>query len=190
MKPSLVRASAAFSATRDAETVLGEIARQQRRAAARRRPPPGRAPRHSSRSARPLRRLGRVEIGARRLVHDAAHHAPKSLHRRPAPPRDRRASSRSRWRSNSRRSSACPAGVSVSSRWRRSARPVRLRDVARSPPARQHAGEALLGDAQDGQQLGDGDPRVAADEVQRPVVRAAQAQLRPGSASAAPVKSR
>ncbi len=54
---------------------------------------------------------------------------------------------------------------------------LRLGDVVALHQLVQHARQALLGDAQDAQQVADGDARVAADEVQRTVMRAAKAEL-------------
>ena len=53
----------------------------------------------------------------------------------------------------------------------------RLRHVAVRHQLVQHPRQALLGDAQDAEQLAHRHARVAADEVQRAVVGAAQAQL-------------
>ena len=52
-----------------------------------------------------------------------------------------------------------------------------LGDVAAVHQVGQHAGERLLGDAQDDQQVGHGDAGVAADEVHRAVMGAAEAEL-------------
>ena len=52
-----------------------------------------------------------------------------------------------------------------------------LGDVATVHQVRQHAGEGLLGDAQDDQQVGHGEAGVAANEVHGPVMGAAEAEL-------------
>ena len=52
-----------------------------------------------------------------------------------------------------------------------------LGDEAALDQLGQHARQALFGDAQDGQQVADRDAGVAADEMQRAVMRPAEAEL-------------
>ena len=54
----------------------------------------------------------------------------------------------------------------------------RLRDIAALDEVGQHAGQGLLGDAQDRQQLGYGNARMAADEMHGPVMGAPEAERR------------
>jgi hypothetical protein len=51
------------------------------------------------------------------------------------------------------------------------------RDQTALDQLRQHPRQALFGDAQDPQQIADGDARIAPDVVQRPVMRPTQTQF-------------
>ena len=65
-----------------------------------------------------------------------------------------------------------------------------LHDTALVDQLLQHTAEALLGDLQNVEQVGDAQARVAVDEVQDAMMGAAEAEVAPGSASGSRVKSR
>ena len=73
--------------------------------------------------------------------------------------------------------SASPFGVTYSNRWRRSCAPSFCTHVAFVDQLLEHAAERLLGDAQDIEQLRDLHARIAVDEMQHPVMRAAETEL-------------
>ena len=115
-------------------------------------------------------------IGPRRLVHDAPHHAAEAVDRGGAGLAIGRRR-RSCWRSNSRRSSAAPAGVRRQQPLAAIRAAGRLRDVALIHQCAQHAGERLLGDAQNAEQVGNGNARIAANEMQRAMMGAAEPEF-------------
>ena len=118
----------------------------------------------------------RIDIGARGVVHDPAHHAAEAVHRGGAglaigaaetfllaleqPPLQRRAG-------RGEGQQPLPAVRAAG----------RLRDVALIHQRAQHAGERLFGYAQNAQQIGNGNAGIAADEMQRTMMRAAQPEF-------------
>ena len=119
--------------------------------------------------------MAHVDVAARGVVHDAAHHPAKAIHRRGAgftvcraqtfllaleqPDLQRRAGR------GQAEQPLTPVGAAG-----------QLRDIPLFHQGAQHAGERLLGDAQDAEKVGHGDAGIAADEVQRPVVSAPETQ--------------
>ena len=73
--------------------------------------------------------------------------------------------------------SCSPFGVTKSRRWRRSFSPSFCTHVALVHQLLEHPAERLLGDLQHVEQIGDLHARMAVDEMQHAVVRAAEAEL-------------
>ena len=73
--------------------------------------------------------------------------------------------------------SASPFGVTNSSRCRRSLRAFLLHHIALVDQLLEHAAERLLGDVEDLEQVGDLHAGIAVDEMQHPVMGAAEAEL-------------
>ncbi len=68
-------------------------------------------------------------------------------------------------------------GVRLRRRWRRSARPGRLGDVALLDQGGQHPRKALLGNAENAKEIGDAHARLAGDEMKRPMMGPPEFQL-------------
>ncbi len=77
----------------------------------------------------------------------------------------------------SRSASARPLSVGNSRRSRRSDAARLLHDIALVDQLLEHAGEALLGDGENVEQVGHPQARVAIDEMQHPVMRPAEAEI-------------
>ncbi len=78
----------------------------------------------------------------------------------------------------SRSASARPRSVGNRSRSRRSEAPACCIDIALVDQLLEHAAQALLGDVEDVQEVGDAQARMAVDEMEHPVMGPAEAEIR------------